>query len=284
MADFLQHFGSGDSTPGTHWMPGMIGAIAFGTLVYHVLGFWLLKGFLQKVYSRFSWWDYLATYPGLICKDTQKEILYISILAIHHIFGGGLMAYGSVTGSTTTFIAGTLVSLMDDVHDTLCMLLPAWPFGGAGEKRDVKLCTFLLIHHSAAMLITFPAICMGLATNLHVQRIGSALLLAGGFSHATITVSRTRDRRNPVQASHDACIWLVGTGCFLFCRFVVFPTEVLAIYREDYVGWATEMRGAFTLFVAFMSVFNLAIGVDAIQGTAKRVALALKTIESPKVE
>merc|ERR1719387_3203886 len=103
------------------------------------------------------------------------------------------MAYGSVTGSTTTFIAGTLVSLMDDVHDTLCMVL---------------------------------------ATNLHVQRIGSALLLAGGFSHATITVSRTRDRGNPVQASHDACIWLVGTACFLFCRFVVFPAEVLAIYRE----------------------------------------------------
>lgn len=284
MADFLQHFGSGDMTPGSHWLLGMTGATAVGTIVYHVLGFRLMKACLKKVYSRCSWWEYLSTYPGLICKDTQKEVLYTSILAVHHIFGGGLMAYGSATGSSTAFIAGALVSMMDDVHDTICMLLPAWPFGGAGEKRDVKLCTILLIHHSAAMLITVPGICMGLASNVHAQRIGAALLLAGGVSHAVLSVSRTRDRRNPMQASQDACLWLLGTSFFVYFRFVVFPTEVLAIYREDYAGWATGMQRAFVAFVVLMSLFNLAIGVDALQGTAKRVGIALKEAESPKVE
>merc|ERR1719327_2129451 len=234
MADFLQHFSSGDMTPGSHWLLGMTGATAVGTIVYHVLGFRLMKACLKKVYSRCSWWDYLATYPGLICKDTQKEVLYTSILAVHHIFGGGLMAYGSATGSSTAFIAGALVSMMDDVHDTICMLLPAWPFGGQGEKRDVKLITLLLIHHFAAILATFPTIVSGMHANPHVQAIGAWLLLAGGVSHWTLVMSRTCNRNVPAEAEMDALIWICGLLFYAYSRLYAFPLHIMAVFNEDY--------------------------------------------------
>jgi hypothetical protein len=272
---FFEDFGTGNPEPGNHWLPGMTAFTLLGTLVYHIVGFRLFRSALVNFYARRSWWGYLKTYKGLICHDVQKEIQYTSILAVHHILGGGLMAYGSFTGGTPYFILGALISVMDDIHDTVCMLLPAWPFGGQGEQRDVKLITVLLIHHTAAMLGTFPLITGGIASNIHFQKVAASLLLAGGVSHVTLTLSRTRNRRVPSEAWQDAGIWVQGTAFFMWARFYIFPTEAHALYQEVFHNLSGPSKIGFIGALFLMSVFNLAIGVDAVQGTARRISIAL---------
>merc|ERR1712039_279619 len=124
------------------------------------MGLW--RRYLEMAYSQCTWWTYLKTYKGILCHDVQKEVQYMGIVGCHHIFGGGLMAYGTCLGLPHIWAAGALMGLFDDVHDTVCMLLPAWPFGGDGETRDVKLITLLLIHHFAAIVCTVPAILTGM--------------------------------------------------------------------------------------------------------------------------
>ena len=54
--------------------------------------------------------------------NVQVEIVYISILAAHHLTGGGMMMYGFVTGNTAIFIQGAIFDLADAVHDTALMV------------------------------------------------------------------------------------------------------------------------------------------------------------------
>lgn len=78
--EFFKDFGSGNTVPGNHWLPGMTFIVTLGTLVYHVIGFRIMRNVLQSLYATCSWWPYLKTYKGLICRDVQKEIIYISIV------------------------------------------------------------------------------------------------------------------------------------------------------------------------------------------------------------
>ena len=197
ITNFFADFGSGNSQPGNHWLPGISGTVALFLILYRVFFFGLLKSTLERKYSRCSWWAYLTTYKGLFCKDVQKEVLYTSILAIHHILGGGCMALGAYLESSPLFIVGALISLVDDIHDLLCMCVRSFPFEGG---IDLKLMIVLGIHHVAAALATVPAITSGATSNVHIQKIGAALLLAGGLSHLTLSTSRTRNRTIPSQA------------------------------------------------------------------------------------
>jgi len=270
---FLVDFGSGNPEPGNHWLPGLSVTVALFLALYHVMGFRILKSTLHGIYSRCSWWPYLTTYQGMFSKDVQIEVIYTSILAIHHILGGACMAYGSYTGSNPTFIVGALISLVDDINDLLSMYFKTFPFQGGA---DPKLMIVLGIHHVAAALATVPAITSGATANPHIQQIGTSLLLAGGFSHLTLSLSRTRNRQDPSQATQDAFIWLLGASLFFYFRFVLYPTEMLAFYREEYATLDGTMQFAFIGFAGLMTLFNVLIFVDCLTGTASRVMIALK--------
>jgi len=273
--EFFKEFGSGNPAPGLHWLPGMALFVASGTLAYHVLGFRLWRRHIERAYSQRSWWSYLKTYRGLLCHDVQKEIQYLSIVGCHHLFGGGLMAYGNYFGLPHIWAAGALVGLFDDVHDTLCMLLPAWPFGGQGEKRDVKLITLLLIHHFAAIVCTVPTILTGMHANPHVQAIGAWLLLAGGVSHFTLVCSRTCDRRILAEAQLDALIWLQGSVFYTYSRLYAFPVHIWALFQNEYAQLGPGMQRALIGFTILMGGFNLLIFGDVVSNTLKRVKLVL---------
>merc|ERR1712048_852308 len=187
------------------------------------------------------WWQYLKSYKGLLCRDVQKEIVYISIVCVHHIVGGGLMAYGAYTDLPHLFVAGAIVGLFDDLQGSFCMLLPAWPFGGNGEKRDVKLVTLLLIHHTA---------------------VGASLLLAGGCSHATLALSRTCNRTIPAEAKLDALVWICGSAFYTYSRLYAFPKEMLAIFRGDYAHLTPPLQNAVIGFTILMGSFNVFIFFD----------------------
>lgn len=283
LPQFFLDFGSGNTEPGIHWLPGMTAVVLIGVIVYHIVCFRLFRALITHLYSKCSWWEYLTTYKGILCPDVQKEIQYTTILGIHHILGGGMMAYGAAYAAPPVWTLGALVSMIDDVHDVLCIILPAWPFGGPGG-RDVKLCTVLLIHHVAAILGTFPAICAGLGTNVHVQSVGAALLLAGGCSHVVLTTSRTRNRKIPREAWHDALIWIVGTSFYMYSRFYIFPRAMIALYHEDYPSMSPGMQDAFLGFLVLMSLFNVVIGLDAASGTLKRIGIALSGGEKKRLD
>jgi len=63
-------------------------------LLYRVLFFTVLKGFLLKLFEQQSWWEYLTTYEGIFTKNTQVEVVYISLNGLHHLIGGLMMVYG----------------------------------------------------------------------------------------------------------------------------------------------------------------------------------------------
>jgi hypothetical protein len=250
--------------------------VTSGTLAYHVLGFRLWRRYLERAYSQCTWWTYLKTYKGIFSHDVQKEVQYLSIVGCHHLLGGGLMAYGTCLGLPHIWAAGALVGLFDDVHDTVCMLLPAWPFGGDGETRDVKLITLLLIHHFAAIVCTVPAILTGMHANPHAQAIGAWLLLAGGISHFTLVGSRTCNRRVTVEAQLDACIWLLGSAFYTYSRLYAFPLHIWALFQEDYEKLGPGMQTALIGFTGLMGSFNLLIFGDVVSNTLKRVRLVLR--------
>ena len=52
----------------------------------------------------------------------QTEVLYMTILGIHHLVGGGMMMYGFLTGNTAIWIQGAIFDLVDAVHDTALMV------------------------------------------------------------------------------------------------------------------------------------------------------------------
>ena len=81
----------------------------------------------------------------------------------------------------------------------------------------------------------------------------------------------------PTPLQQDALIWLMGTGFFFYFRFVVYPTEMLAFYREEYATLDSSMQVAFIGFAGLMTLFNVAILVDCLTGTAGRVKIALNS-------
>merc|ERR1711988_788801 len=185
------------------------------------------------------------------------------------------MAYGAYANLPYFFVAGAIVGLFDDFHDSMCMLLPAWPFGGDGEKRDVKLVTLLLIHHTAAIVCTFPALLSGLYVNPHVQSVGAWLLLAGGCSHATLALSRTCNRTIPAEARFDALVWILGGAFYTYSRLYAFPTEMITFFREDYAQLTPALKSSVIGFTILMGTFNLLIFFDVANNTFKRVKIAL---------
>lgn len=273
--NFFKDFGSGNPTPGNHWLPGMAAFIAGGTLAYHYIGFRLFRRQVESVLSQRPWWGYLKTYKGLFCADVQKEVQYISVLNVHHLISGGIMAYGTYTQAQHIWNLGAMIGLLDDVHDTICMLLPAWPFGGKGEKRDVKLISIMLVHHFAAIACTIPAMLNGLHHNLHTQAIGAWLLLAGGISHGTLLCSRTCNRKNPADAKLDALIWIFGGAFYTYSRLYAFPMHLHAMYTNDYAALSPMMQKCFLSFAGLMSTFNLLIFSDVLGNTIKRIKLVL---------
>mmetsp|Transcript_75819 Transcript_75819/g.226038 ORF Transcript_75819/g.226038 Transcript_75819/m.226038 type:complete len:282 (+) Transcript_75819:68-913(+) len=277
--DFFSDFGSGDTTPGAHWLPGMLAFVACGTLAFHVIGFRWWRRVIQRVYSQRPWWTYLKMYNGILCRDVQKEIQYLSIVGCHHILGGGLMACGAYLERPQVWVAGALVGTFDDVHDSICMLLPAWPFGGDGEKRDAKLVGLLLMHHVAAFTATIPAIATGLHMNPHVQAIGAWLLLAGGVSHWTLVLSRTCNRNVPDEARADALMWILGTLFYAYSRLYAFPEHVVALFHDEYSRLSPGMQYALIGFTVLLSAFNLLIFVDVLSNMLKRIRHVLRGIE-----
>lgn len=171
------------------------------------------------------------------------------------------MIHGIRSQRPEWWAAGAIVELADDVHDSALMLLQKWPFGGSGGV-DVKLTTIGLIHHSAGILVVVPTLLNGLHTHPRAQKLGAALLGAGAVSLGLLSVSRTRNRKVAAQVRQDAVLWVGSFSFFTYCRFYVFPTEIMAIFREDYNNFTPTMQKAMVGFTVMMSVFNLALWLD----------------------
>lgn len=261
---FIDDFGSGSSTPSASWLPGVFGEILVMLLIYRFLFFVLLRNGLESQFSKASWWDYLRTFRGLFCQDVQKEIVYLTILGLHHLLGGGLMLAGWIYNSDALWLQGFLVEVVDDLHDTGLMFIPAWPFAGApGEKRDMKIVSLMTIHHVCGLALLVPVILAGLFRNPYVQTCGWALLLAGGVSCIVLSVNRTINRNTPIGAWKTFVVWMTNLSFYYYCRFWVFSKALYGLFSTEWGIIDTTTRAALVFAAVFMSLFNLAIGVDA---------------------
>lgn len=282
--DFFVDFRSGNPGKGWHRFPGMLLFLIVGVPMYHILFFRLVRPVLRHVYSTCSWWPYLSTYKGLLCQDVQKEIQYTSLACIHHLVAGGLMACGGFKNDPRVWAFGALIGCIDDIHGMVCMFLPAWPFGGAGEKADRRFTALASLHHTTALLISILCIVYNLHSNMHVQSVGTWLLLAGGCSHFGLTLSRTRNRTDPRHAFQDVIIGVLGCLFFFYSRFYAFPCSMIALFREEYHKLNLILKLGMVFFTLLMGLFNTLLGLDAIKNIVKRLRNAARGFQNWQAE
>jgi len=77
-------------------------------VLYHVIFFMVLKHNIKELFASRPWWEYLTTYKGLFSKDTQVEVVYVTILTVHHFIGGFAMLYGYIMDNPTLFAHGAM--------------------------------------------------------------------------------------------------------------------------------------------------------------------------------
>jgi len=246
----------------------------FMLVFYRVVVFLLLGPVLEQIYSSRPWWDYLKSYRGNLHDDVQVEIVYVSLLGIHHIIGGFVMLYAFVYGHPNLFAHGMLWELTDDIHDLLCMAFLFWPVDEVNMNMFVKMG----IHHISGAIIIVPGLIRGIHLNRHLQLIGVALLLAGGFTCTQLAVSRTMNRRVALEAWMDFILWTFGSLFFSVCRFYIFPYQLYLYILET--EWDSLLLKYF-LYVSSctMMVFNLLIFKDGFVGTVSRFFIALNNGE-----
>jgi len=240
-------------------------------VIYRTVFFSMLKCNLSQLYASRPWWDYLTTYRGLFSKNTQIEIVYISLLGLHHFIGGFAMLYAYLYDSPELFAHAALWELVDDINDLVSMLFLCWPF----EELDLKMIVIMGFHHIFGVIIIVPLLITGLYLDHNLQLIGIALLLAGGVSCSGLVVSRTMDRRIPKEALMDFLMWLVNLAFFSLCRFYIFPQQLYLYFEKN--NWETDY-----LFITAgmcMLMFNVLIFLDALNGTFARMLIVLNNGE-----
>lgn len=269
---FYEDFGSGNPSPGWHWAKGILAETAILIVVYRVLFFIMLKPVVKHLYKRNkSTWQYMTTYKGICHKNVHVEVVYLTILSIHHIIGGGMMLYGWKTSNPALWAQGAIVDLADAIHDTVLMIAPLWPF----DDRDPKLLQMMIPHHLCALVITLPAICNGMHEMEDAQLIGASLLLAGGMTDAIVCLTRTRDRRDPVQAWQEAIGWLTNTIFYTYCRFYIFPICAYNILSTTWADMESYMQICSVLVLVSMTFFNVNVGISGLRVTVNRLTTAI---------
>jgi len=240
-------------------------------VIYRVLFFTVLKGLLFQLFEKQSWWEYLTTYEGLFSKSTQIEVVYVSLLALHHLIGGLMMVYGVLYDNPMMFGHAALWELVDDVNDLTSMAFLVWPF----EEFDFKMLAIMGFHHIFGVIIIVPVLTSELYLDQDLQFIGIALLLAGAVSCFGLVISRTMDRRIPKEAWIDFFMWLVNLAFFTLCRFYIYPKHLYRFFETT--NWETN----YPIIAAAicMTIFNILIFTDALSSTFTRLVAALKNGE-----
>jgi len=221
-----------------------------------------------------GFWDYLKTYNGLVTKDVQVEIVYMTILGVHHIIGGLFMLYGYLYDNPTAFAHGALIEVVDGIHDTISMVTLSWPF----VTVDPQFMSIMIIHHLFGILMAPPLIVYGYHADPNLQMVGVCLLLAGGFTASFVALSRTMDRRIARERWEDAGVWTVNGLLFFFLRFYVFPRELNAYFHKAaFAEMGLKLQALSVLGVALMTVFNFMFASDVAKTAINRVKLAVAT-------
>jgi len=239
-------------------------------IFYRIVFFNFLGAILKWLYSTRPWWPYLASYRGLFVKNTQLEMVYVTVLGIHHIAGGLVMLYANYYDVPRLYAHACVWELVDDIHDMACMVLVLWPF----DERDMKMIFIMGVHHTVGFIIVVPALTTGLYLNPHMQMAGLALLLAGGVSCFSVAGSRTLDRRVPSEAWLDFYFALLSTSFFVVCRFYIFPKEVF-LYLQEKDSAEGVLRYAIYIAVGFMLLFNVLIFIEVFKAVIIRFGIAL---------
>jgi len=139
----------------------------------------------------------------------------------------------------------------------------------------MKMLVVMGIHHIFGVIIIVPVLLTDLYLDQNLQLIGIALLLAGAVSCLGLVISRTMDRRVPMEAWMDFLVWLVNLSFFTLCRFYVFPQQLYLFFEKT--NWETN----YLLIVGAicMLMFNILILLDCLKSTFVRLSIALKNGE-----
>lgn len=285
-ARFAKDFGSDNTEPGSHWIPGILIETAVLIIIYRIVFFKLLGGALQGVMpergdSSLRFWKRLSAenpkpIKGIFHPDAQREFHYCFILAVHHLIGGGLMGYGVLYNNPTIWAQGAIIDLVDAVHDSALMVIPQWPF----EDRNPKLMVLVLPHHLSSIIITVPSIVFGLHMNKDVQMIGACLLLAGGIGLGVLCFCRTMDRTKHSDLIMEFLSWTMNMIFFHYCRYYIFTGCCYNLFRDHWHEWSAPIATAMITAVLCMTFFNVLVTIDI--NTKYFTGVIPRTINGPE--
>jgi len=239
-------------------------------IFYRIVFFNFLGAILKYLYSTRPWWPYLTSYRGLFVKNTQLEMLYLSILGSHHLAGGLVMWYATYYDMPGLFAHACVWELCDDIHDTACMIFVFWPF----DERDMKMIFIMTVHHISGAICVVSALTTGFYVSPHIQMASLSLLLAGGVSCFSVAGSRTLDRRVPSEAWLDFYFAMVSTSFYVVCRFYIFPKEAFLFLQEKDIAEGV-LRYEIYIAIGFMLFFNVLIFIEAFKAVIIRFGIAL---------
>lgn len=259
------------------------------TYLYRILGFKIFRAHLDAYCKPKEWYKQLS-FKGKTTAETQEELKYGIILAVHHLFSGSLMLAGCLLNgivpplSGMLFARGLILEIADDIHDSLTLLLGGWPYSTSRETANA-LAKLVIPHHLFGLLVGPPVLVLNLHYNIHTQVIGTGLLLAGGVQLALLSYQRTLHRLNPKEAWYDFFSKATNFSGYFYIRFFLFPYHSALVLFGDAQLWAkltTIPKLGFVLGISGMTIFNVLGAVLLVDGVIKSYhnAAGLLSIES----
>jgi len=240
-------------------------------VIYRVIFYTLLKHGLRKLFSSRPWWDYLLTYEGVYNKNAQVELVFVSLLTIHHFIAGFMLLFGIIYDNPILIGHAFIWELVHEINDMICMICLFWPF----HERNLKMIFIVGVHHLAGIIIIVPVLTSNLYLDRHLQVAGLSLLLAGAVQCFLLAVSRTIDRRIASEAWMDACLWVLAGFIFSVCRYYVFPLELYLFFENGNFQASMSMKYALCAAVLLMTLSNILISIKGTNAFVTTISIAL---------
>lgn len=240
------------------------------------IGFWLVAYAIfarvfsetfRAVYKKFSFWESVKLRSGTFAQNAQDDMIVLSILAIHHGFGGILMLLGTFKKDDMLWRHGYLVETGFECYDMIAMILYLFPYT---EHLKPEIRAVMAFHHLPGIMLSIPILTSELGRNSHLHMIGGALLFAGAVSCAVGCFIHSRNfNTQVVQVSFAQTL---GLAFYMVARFWIYPIEFYGIYQDLTSNGSSDFLVYSVLAGGFMmGVFNVVLLPDMFAKTFRHL-------------
>mmetsp|Transcript_4229 Transcript_4229/g.4959 ORF Transcript_4229/g.4959 Transcript_4229/m.4959 type:complete len:305 (-) Transcript_4229:102-1016(-) len=250
------------------------------------IGFWcfayaifanICSRLIRVIYSKCSFWEQCKKRSGIFAQNAQDDCIVLSILALHHGFGGTLMLLGSFYGDSMLWRHGYLVETGFEVYDLIAMVFYMFPYT---EYLKPEIRVVMAFHHIPGICLSMIILTSDLGKNHHLHMIGGCLLFAGGVSCAAGLYVHSLDFKKQMWQAIIGQI--VNALFYIAARFIVYPIEVYGIYNDMVQGGYSDFEvKSVAVGTLMMGVFNVVLLPDILSKCYRYTVKAINNDTAP---